>query len=406
MRVISIVVNIVDAIMGVGKTTSAINYINKSNPDVKFLYITPYLSEVERIIKNCPLKNFKEPKSYGTKLNGIKLLFKKGENIVSTHSLFSLFDEEIIDLAYNNNYVLIMDEVANVIEPFEITKDDLKTILDKYVHIENGHTLVWDAKDYKGEFEEHKRLCELGCLGIYNNQIVLWLFPISTFRAFRNIYILTYMFQAQTQKYYYDFYGVDYHYLYVKRNEFNEYEFTDNTTNYKSLDYTKLIHICDNDKINEIGDLDTALSKTWYIRNENNGLLKKLKNNCINYFKNYSKTLSNQNLWTTFKTYKSKISGKGYSKGFLSSNMRATNEYRDRIAVAYLVNKYFNPYIKNFFVANGVKVDEDAYAVSEMLQFIWRSAIREGNPIELYIPSKRMRILLIQWMNSLNKEDK
>ena len=109
---------------------------------------------------------------------------------------------------------------------------------------------------------------------------------------------------------------------------------------------------------------------------------------------------------TTFKTYKSKISGKGYSKGFLSSNMRATNEYRDRIAVAYLVNKYFNPYIKNFFVANGVKVDEDAYAVSEMLQFIWRSAIREGNPIELYIPSKRMRILLIQWMNSLNKEDK
>ena len=99
MRVISIVVNIVDAIMGVGKTTSAINYINKSNPDVKFLYITPYLTEIERIIKNCPLKNFKEPKSYGTKLNGIKLLFKKGENIVSTHSLFSLFDEEIIDLA-------------------------------------------------------------------------------------------------------------------------------------------------------------------------------------------------------------------------------------------------------------------------------------------------------------------
>ena len=41
MRVISIVVNIVDAIMGVGKTTSAINYINKSNTDVKFLYITP-----------------------------------------------------------------------------------------------------------------------------------------------------------------------------------------------------------------------------------------------------------------------------------------------------------------------------------------------------------------------------
>ena len=400
---IHIKVNVVDAIMGVGKTTSAINFINKSSPDVKFLYITPYLAEVERIIKSCPFKGFKEPKAHSTKINGIKILFKKGENIVSTHSLFSLFDEEIIDLAYNNNYVLIMDEVANVIEPFDITKDDLATLLEKYVHIQDGHSLVWDAKDYKGEFEEYKRLCDLECLGIYNSQVVLWLFPISTFRAFKTIYILTYMFKAQTQKYYYDFYGVEYNYLYVKKNELNEFEFTNDLMNYNYLNYNKLIHICDNDKLNEIGDLDNSLSKNWYKRNEANGLLKKMKNNCINYFKNYSKTPSNRNLWTTFKDFKNKITGKGYSKGFLSSNMRATNEYRDRTAVAYLVNKFFNPYIRTFFIINGISVDEDAYAVSEMLQFIWRSAIREGKEIELYIPSRRMRELLIKWMKDFDK---
>ena len=74
--------------------------------------------------------------------------------------------------------------------------------------------------------------------------------------------------------------------------------------------------------------------------------------------------------------------------------MRASNEYRDRTAVAYLVNKYFNPFIKNFFVSNGVEVDEDGYAISEMLQFLWRSGIRDGKRITVYIPSRRMRELL------------
>lgn len=34
-----------------------------------------------------------------------------------------------------------------------------------------------------------------------------------------------------------------------------------------------------------------------------------------------------------------------------------------------------------------------------MVQFIWRSRIREGKEISLYIPSKRMRELLKEWLN-------
>ena len=48
-------VNIVDAIMGTGKTSAAINYINSSDDDIRFLYITPYLSEVDRVINSCPI---------------------------------------------------------------------------------------------------------------------------------------------------------------------------------------------------------------------------------------------------------------------------------------------------------------------------------------------------------------
>ena len=396
-------VNVIDAIMGTGKTSAAINFINKSNDETKFLYITPYLSEVKRIIDSCPNKRFKQPQSYGTKLNGIKYLFEKGSNIVSTHALFSSFDEEIIDIAYTNNYILIMDEVADVIEPLEISKDDLATIREKYTRLVDGHLLEWYAKDYKGEFEKYKKLCDLKCLAVYEDIVILWLFPITTFRAFREIYILTYMFEAQTQKYYYDFYNVDYKYLNIVGDGVDTYNFTEEKVDYNIPDYSKLIHICDNDKLNQIGDLDTALSKGWYERNKNNKLIKQLKNSTSNFFKNYTKTKSDENLWTCFKDYKGLIAGKGYSKAFLSSNIRATNEYRNRIAVAYLINKYFNPYVKNFFIKNGVSVDDKSFAISEMLQFIWRSAIRDNKEIWLYIPSSRMRMLLEQWMNNLNK---
>lgn len=394
-------VNIVDEVMGSGKTSAAIDFINDSDEDIHFLYITPYLTEVDRIIDKCPGKRFKQPDKKGSKLESIKQLFEKKENIVSTHALFRYFDEEIIDIAYNNNYVLIMDEVAEVIEQYYISRDDLNGILNKYAHVdEETHLLVWDYQEYRGKFEEIKKLCNINSITVHNNTAMLWLFPITTFRAFKQTYILTYMFKAQTQSYYYDYYHIQYNRLYVK-NENGKYQFTTDPVEVCSkYDYRKLINICDKEKLNAIGEKPYALSKAWYERNQNNSLIKQLKNNTTNYFKNIVKANSDSNLWTTFKDYQKIMSGAGYARGFVPSNMRATNEYMDRDNVAYLVNKFFNPYIKQFFVINGIEVAEDAYAVSEMLQFIWRSAIRRGRPINLYIPSKRMRDLLVDWIKN------
>lgn len=66
----------------------------------------------------------------------------------------------------------------------------------------------------------------------------------------------------------------------------------------------------------------------------------------------------------------------------------------------YCCNRFVVPYQKHFFAMRNIKLDEDGYALSEMLQFIWRSAIRNGEPIEIYIPSKRMRELLIKYLNN------
>ena len=209
-------VNIVDSIMGSGKTSAAINYINNSDSSKRFMYVTPYLTEVQRIINACPTKNFQEPREYGTKIRGIKDLLNKGKNIATTHTLFHLFDQEIIDLCYSQGYVLIMDEVTDVIEPFHIKPMDLQILLENFVTIDDKQMVRWreDKMDYNAEtgdlFLSIKHLCEFNCLASYGNNFMVWMFPIQIFEAFRESYILTYLFHAQLQKYYYDYYNIDY----------------------------------------------------------------------------------------------------------------------------------------------------------------------------------------------------
>ena len=45
---------------------------------------------------------------------------------------------------------------------------------------------------------------------------------------------------------------------------------------------------------------------------------------------------------------------------------------------------------------------EDKFALSELVQFVYRSAIRNGKPIDVYIPSKRMRDLFLEWLKKPN----
>jgi hypothetical protein len=61
--------------------------------------------------------------------------------------------------------------------------------------------------------------------------------------------------------------------------------------------------------------------------------------------------------------------------------------------------------IKGYFEDRGITVHEELYALSEMIQWIWRSQIRDDLPIKVFIPSERMRNLFIQWLNSPNVID-
>lgn len=97
------------------------------------------------------------------------------------------------------------------------------------------------------------------------------------------------------------------------------------------------------------------------------------------------------------------MKGKGYTKSFLTFNAKATNAYRNRTHLVYMVNVFMNVNDKKFYQKHGIEVNEDMFALSIMVQWIWRSAIRDGEEVYLYIPSSRMRNILINWIKSVSK---
>ena len=168
-----------------------------------------------------------------------------------------------------------------------------------------------------------------------------------------------------------------------------------------------MIHIIDDAKLNSVGNDKYALSKGWYDRRRyDDPDIRKLRNGLKKFFQSIPNGGSETRLWACFKSDVNKLvdsrTGR-FRNNFLQTSARATNQYKGRTDIAYLVNRFADPNIMSFFAKQGVTINPEHFALSEMLQWVWRSAIRDDKPINLYIPSRRMRELLIDWINTTNQ---
>jgi len=409
-------VKVVDAPMGFGKTTAMIRLINEDKSDKRYMFVTPYLSEIERVKKNCTTRKFLTPEAMKNKKNeykplsklvSLKNMLRKKKNIATTHALFGKFDEETVQLISDGGYTLVMDEVASVVFKYDISPYDAKMINTKYCGRDDDGRLFWlnDERFYYGVLDERKKMCDAGCLWYYNDTSIVRMMPKIAFDAFDDIYILTYMFHCQLQRYYFDMFGIPFEYRYVEGNSPEEFRVTDRPLKYVIPEAREKIHICYDKKMNFIGEDKFALGKGWYERNAKTDIGKRLASNAYNFLRNRNDAHTSDVLFTSFigENGKPMVSPQGYAKGFIPCNIRATNEYRERAVLAYLVNRFFPPEVSGFFAKRGIKVDADGWALSEMLQWIWRGAIRDGGEIYIYIPSRRMRELLEDWVERVSE---
>lgn len=412
---------VIDSPMGTGKTTWMINYILRmpyptlsANKPYKWLYITPLLSEVERIQEACAAIDMIEPvalMAHDSKLDHLRELVTHGRNIVSTHALFRYVTPEIIELLRDRGYHLVIDETFGMVEDYDgLTRKNRKLLEDHgIISVDADGMVHWhqeNARQYIGNersdrFRDLKNLCQNGSLVCIKDSFFLWRMPAHFLNAFNNVFILTYLFRGSLMSYYLEAHDMSYGHFTLKDGDTADYHELD-TSSIKPK-YRRLISLYEG-PLNKCGNRyhkAQPLSSSWFERECRKGASEKVKaiqKATYNFFFNVAQTKSDENMWTSKKSISKHLGGRGYQKGFVSSNMRATNEYRHKVSCAYLVNKFIKRPLSSYFNEYGISPREDLYALTELIQWIWRAQIRDGKPINVYIPSERMRTIFKNWL--------
>ena len=307
-------IDIIDAPCGSGKTEYIIRYMNE-HPDQSFLYISPLLEMFDRMegkgrYEGRGVKTlFKTPdhkNSQHTKLESIKQLFKTGENIMSTHALFMMFDDEAIEILKNRNYHLIIDDAisaATVIkttngnednEEDEVFRDleqnvksgDISWLVNHgaaKIDKENYGAIKWvdEYADTEHRYADLERMIKSGAMSQVGDTFLIWHFPTKVLDAFEHITVLTYRFRHSIMRCYLDFNGMSYEHKTVKWKD-DLPELTDFSEEIeKGYQWAEYVNIFEDGKLNAIGIRDGKrgfpLSYSWYRKKDNRPSLKILK---------------------------------------------------------------------------------------------------------------------------------
>lgn len=403
-------VSVCDAIMGSGKSSACIDYMNR-HPEKKYIYITPYLDEAKRIKKGCPNLRFYEPSQASAETHHSKTCdtlakIKEGRNIASTHGAFGYYTPDMIEVIRQSHYTLMIDESVNLLTSVKMDPGNIEVLVEGgYVAMDNGAYSITD-KECPGTFcKEFMRQLKSKMIyhvdgNEYKSDYYFWALSIEFLLAFDDVIIMTYLFHGDDMCSMMKISGIEFNYIGVEHDE-TGYHFCDSVFNAPeyTADLINKIHIFENKKLNAIGNNRHDLSMRWFSSVENR---KKMQRGIRQYFEYYMKDFGyGECLYGTYKDMIAPLGRYGYKSCGLVFNSRATNEYANKHVLAYAANIFYDGGRKKFFKERGIEVNEDLYALSTMVQWIWRSAIRKGEEIWIYIPSRRMRELLKRWLNDL-----
>ena len=411
-------IKVIDALPGTGKSTAIFNLMRQNKAD-KWIYVSPLKTEIMktkikvkgletdvegRVQKEIPELSFKAPKGNSKTTDVLKLL-EDGENISCTHELFKRMGERHWQLIKDQGYRVVLDEEVIPVEWFDCKGGDVRYMIKKgSVEIEGPYSKVV-LKDDLRDFDNSnlKEIAEAASQGILYtaknptqvNFLVTHL-PIDLFVAAKQTIILTYMFKGSILDSFLKLHNLTWEPLTIKLYKTNKEVI-------KSLR--------DNIRFKSTKALD-AVTRLSFSVDCYNRLNKAQRNLIGTAWRSIARHTPDDRLLTTMPK-PSAHSGPNYvgnnkmrsiSNSWLWSGTRATNDHADKDVVAYLVNKYPNQAVKVYFNTHNLPIDDEHFALSEMLQFLFRSALRKGKPIDLYMPSERMKNLLTGWLDGVEEE--
>ena len=392
-------INIIDRPCGTGKTS---DLLSSFKPSEKYLVIVPYLSEVERVLGQA-VCDFFAPQTDAeirTKQQSLLELAIEGKNIVATHKLF----EGLVSVCrqgYLDDYNLIIDEVPEAVKvACTLSKASTTDIYlnGGYMTLDsNGRVLPtskWEQKQDELKDTLSAKLmaqASTGCLYLSENTYFLWCMPIELLTSCLTTTILTYKSGGSVLCKYLDKEGVPY---VIDHSPTVDEKF--------KADARELITI--SSLPNAITSLRWSFSKqTQFTKAHIRKIKVALKNLRARQMvgvdpKDIMLTCS-KNRWSDeAKENGFKVGSRLADVNWISNTTRGTNSFSNCSHAIYLYDQHLNPAILRWLKAEDTNAFKDEYALSEFIQWLYRSRVRKGEPVTVFFASQRMENLVRSWL--------
>lgn len=392
-------VKIIDRPCGTGKTTSLLKSFEH---DKKYIVIVPYLSEVTRVIGEADC-DFYEPVVEGettTKISSLIQLAIEGKNIATTHKMF----ESLVSVCrkgYLKEYHLVIDEVPDPVKvAYQLSKASLNEIYLGGGYIQVDYTgLVstsekWQIKQFEFNDTLSPKLMNqaaTGCLYLSENQYFLLCMPSELLTSCQTTTILTYKSEGSILCKYLDKEGIPY---VVDSSVIAEEEFRSKAR-----------------ELISINSLTTALTSFKWSHSKQ-ALFSKTDCDKVKVgLKNLRSTklvgvdqkdilfTCRKSLWfDEYKGPKIKNGSRINNANWVSNTTRGTNLYSHCSHAIYLYDQNVNPVVARWLGIKDLSSFNDNYALTELIQWLYRSRVRKGEPIDVYFASDRMKSILMNWL--------
>ncbi|MBB3544113.1 hypothetical protein [Rhizobium sp. BK399] len=395
-------VQIIDRPCGTGKTTEILGSFKQGE---RYLVVVPLLSEVERVILRAVV-NFVQPTPGGendTKSEHLITLLREGVNVVTTHKLFTEI-ASAASLGLLDDYHIIIDEVLDVVKGVvgkSARSFDQFYIDDGYATEDDDGlitpTVKWDEHYREVSDTLDPRLYNLAksqTLYRVDGSFFLRALPAPLLQSGRSFTVYTYMAEGSLMLAYLRKIGIDFHH----ERSADEDTFRNNA---RRLIDVRTIPAIEGQPLSYSGQ---TRSKGRTRRNESISIA--LKNTKQRSLKGVDMndviiTCAKENWFKSGTSNKAAAFACGsrmVDANWLPNTTRGTNDFAHASVCIYLYDQYINPFIRRWLGMENAAEADDRYALAELIQWVYRSRVRRGEPITLYLPSKRMRRLLHDWL--------
>lgn len=443
-------ITFIDRPCGTGKTTALIQELSAWNEstDRPVIVVTPRLSEVKRIINGAPSAHIAQPDDENgntTKTNSVEALLADGRNIACTHSLYVKL-RKLAQEGKLSGHRMVIDECPTPIELAPtISKAEFRNEIEAkgLATVDEASGLVtptdlWMERAAMGGKKSYAKQYVLAAMGRLlvtpERDLLMMAIPIEMLLAPAALTVLTYLSEGSYLAAYLDKLGVKY----AVRKWEHEAEWIRRQRDLITVETLPLPRI--KTRTNQHGSKHTTmrLSFSGQTKKANDAALSKLGNKLMNMHKvgGPLRGIPKENVMVTsagaawFKdgtaeggrqvcgpiskntgllgkwAYDADTSTWTVKGGWtwVSNLTRGVNDHIHCSHAVYLFDQHPNPVLCKFL---GKRSHEwgQTFAITEFVQWVYRSRVRLGQPITVYVPSKRMRGILEDWLNSTTAKD-